>query len=103
MRQQQLVHWMWANQTGQAVSCPSILLSANETQPDGIMTKGLRKLFSSCIAYIYAHACYLQKDKKQFLKAEIEKYNTYARLPMTREHTLGARMFKLLEEGELEW
>jgi hypothetical protein len=54
-----------------------------------------------CIAYIYAHACHVQKDKKQFLITEIEKYNTNALL-MTREHALRALIFKLLEEGKLE-
>jgi hypothetical protein len=67
------------------------------------MTKDLRKRFSDCIAYIYAHASHLREDKKQFLIGEIEKYDTYARLPMTREHALRDQMVKLLKEGRLEW
>lgn len=57
-----------------------VLLRTNEKQPDGIITRDLQKRFSDCIAYIFSHASRLPKDKKQFLIAEIEKYDIYTQL-----------------------
>jgi hypothetical protein len=80
-----------------------VFLRTNERQPDGIITGDLRKRFSDCVPYIYAHASHLPKDKKRFLIVEIEKYDVYAILPMTREHARRDRMAWLLKEGKLDW
>jgi hypothetical protein len=35
--------------------------------------------------------------------AEIEKYDIYAQLPITRENALRSRIAWLLKEGKLDW
>jgi hypothetical protein len=61
------------------------------------------ELFSKCIFYLYAHVSHLSNEKKEFLKKEIEKYDRYAHLPMTREHKRTNLMARLMKEGKLIW